>query len=545
MNLEMFDLNILTNETVEISKYLLLKDKTVKEIQIPNEINIDGKMYKITSIAKGAFKSAKFIEKVILNENISIINDLVFAQCKSLVDINFDNIITIGKEAFKKTGLIDVLLPKVTYISNMAFLECEKLKMINAPVVEGINIRAFEGCISLEKYNFSTKLNYYSKELFKGCTKIKKITIPSNISFIYSGVFFGCKGLESVVIEEGLFSIEIFSVFVNCENLSTINIPNSLKKIDFRIFSGCSSLTNITVLDSHTTFKTIDGNLYSKNGKTFLYFTKKDIEFFEIPNGVETVAPNSFCSAINLEELVIPNSVLSFGSAYLSTNTFTSCVKLKKITLPESMESAKSEMFFHCKSIKELVVPSTISDKVINWFLSNQNIQQVKTITRYEALKYTKAFEFIVDCLLPKSYIDTRNHFIQLLVDGKILEFIEEYLFCSAHTAMIPVIVDAWSSVDFVIEAQGLLDGFGLPYPKKFKSTDYYKEMILDFDKHCKKNGYNVVVLSQFAIESDDYRVPFLIVDSTCVTELSETIKNVFKNKLKISINSDLNKISM
>ena len=68
------------------------------------EFTGDGIKYKVTKIAKNAFKNNRKIKEVIIGKNISSIGKRAFANCKKLklVNIKSKKIVRIGKKAFYK-----------------------------------------------------------------------------------------------------------------------------------------------------------------------------------------------------------------------------------------------------------------------------------------------------------------------------------------------------------------------------------------------------------------------------------------------------------
>ncbi|MBQ3041810.1 MAG: leucine-rich repeat domain-containing protein, partial [Clostridia bacterium] len=72
---------------------------------------------------------------------------------------------------------------------------------------------------------------------------------------------------------------------------------------------------------------TIDGNLYSKDGKTLiLYLPGKTDTSFVIPSGVTKISSSAFENCTSLSSVTIPSSVTSIGFA-----AFNGCTNLSSV----------------------------------------------------------------------------------------------------------------------------------------------------------------------------------------------------------------------
>ena len=72
-------------------------------ITVPNVVNIDGINYKVTSIAKNAFKNNKKVKKITIGSNVAQISANAFNGCRNLktITVKSKTIKSVGKNAFK------------------------------------------------------------------------------------------------------------------------------------------------------------------------------------------------------------------------------------------------------------------------------------------------------------------------------------------------------------------------------------------------------------------------------------------------------------
>lgn len=75
-----------------------MKQKSSKSFNIPGSVSINGKTYRVTSIAASAFKNSKKLAKVTVGPSVTTIGKQAFAGCKKLKHI------TVKAKALKKVG---------------------------------------------------------------------------------------------------------------------------------------------------------------------------------------------------------------------------------------------------------------------------------------------------------------------------------------------------------------------------------------------------------------------------------------------------------
>ena len=102
-----------SNKSAPEVEYIKTKNKNSKSISIPSNIQLDGITYKVTSIAKNAFKNNKKLTKVTIGKNVTKIGSKAFYGCKKLktIKINSKKLKAVGKNAIKgihKKAKIDV-----------------------------------------------------------------------------------------------------------------------------------------------------------------------------------------------------------------------------------------------------------------------------------------------------------------------------------------------------------------------------------------------------------------------------------------------------
>lgn len=184
-------------------------------------------------------------------------------------------------------------------------------------------------------------------------------------------------------------------------NVERISIPSSVININPDILN-LWSLKHIEVACDNPNYKSIDGNLYSKDGTTLIkYASLKKQASFNVPEHVKTIGEYAFYYDGDLVEIKIPNSVSYIGEyafaycdslftinipegidiiregtfsnsgivsielpdtiKYIEYSAFGWCRRLKNIIIPKGVEKIYDYTFYNCNSLTSVVIPDTVT----------------------------------------------------------------------------------------------------------------------------------------------------------------------------------------
>ena len=319
---------------VDVDSSAFSADKgTIQEIQITSGMNAAS----IFSSHKASIRKAS----VMLSEHE---DDIDFHGFSALESITLpDGIISIGQSAFSGcSGLGSIAIPEgVTAIGSYAFRNS-----------------------GIESIKLPSTLESLGENAFELCSRLKSIEIPNGITAISNNTFAGCSGLVSVVLPDEVTSIGEYA-FDECEKLSSINFPSTLKAIGNRAFEHCMSLKTvdlpdgITELGEYIFFESGIESFRMPENWTVLpggIFTGclelTDIEFNSIVNKIDYYA---LCDT-GLRELVIPETVESFGGFSLAFNDY-----LERIELPDNLVSLGTYICYYNHALKEITIPAGVT----------------------------------------------------------------------------------------------------------------------------------------------------------------------------------------
>ena len=114
--------------------------------------------------------------------------------------------------------------------------------------------------------------------------------------------------------------------------------------------------TEVTEEDLKNAVEDEFGVKYSKDWKRLLEANIGSDGVYSIRKGVKVIAKNAFLYCLCLDNINIPNSVISIGS-----NAFKGCWSLKSINIPESVTCIEDYAFAYCNSLKSINMSESVT----------------------------------------------------------------------------------------------------------------------------------------------------------------------------------------
>ena len=190
--------------------------------------------------------------------------------------------------------------------------------------------------------------------------------------------------ITSIVIPDSIELIDAFA-FNICSNLTELNIPASVISINVEAIVSCSALERINVAEANPAYKSIDGVVYTKDGKTLVKYPmgKKD-EVFSIPAGVMNIERNAFANTVNLKKVILPE-----GMTKVDVLAFNACASVEEIVLPSTIQEVLGQAFYRCTSLKTINLPEGLLVIHSSAFDSCSSLQEVHLPSTLVALGST------------------------------------------------------------------------------------------------------------------------------------------------------------
>ncbi|MBO5789969.1 MAG: leucine-rich repeat protein, partial [Clostridia bacterium] len=377
----------------------------------------------VTSIENYAFYACPNLTSVILPSSVTVIGELAFSSCESLSSVLLsENLTEIGGMAFFESplatrtynickyvgtqsnpyfALVDtagmaptyalhqdtkliasgamrlssvetITIPaSVLYIDSYAFYECYYLSSIfvesestafksidgNLYSKDGKALLRYAPAQATTAFTVPSGVEVIAPRAFAWCNPLISVTIPDSVTSIGDSAFTNCSSLASITFGRGVEIIGSYA-FWACESLLSVTLPAGVKSVGDSAFACCLGLVSFAVKEGNTAYKSIDGNLYTKDGKTLVqYAAGKTATAFAIPSGVEIISEHAFAWCDSLVSVTIPASVkeIDYGA-------FDLCESLTHVTFSSQADWWCGAFIDTPYELGDKISPSSLAD---------------------------------------------------------------------------------------------------------------------------------------------------------------------------------------
>lgn len=189
--------------------------------------------------------------------------------------------------------------------------------------------KATKTVMNIPGYIDGHKIEVIAAEFTRGCIGVSKVTIPNTVTEIRRGAFVYTKRIQS------------------------ISISSSVNKIADDVFSGNNCL-KFTVDSNNKYFQAINGDLYSKDGKTLVSATGSSMT--KIPSFVEVIGGDAFCGNNHIVDITIPATVKKISYA-----AFASCKNLRNVIIEGNGLTTVESRAFQSTKLISFNIPASVT----------------------------------------------------------------------------------------------------------------------------------------------------------------------------------------
>lgn len=303
-----------------------------------------------------------------LPESIENIGEGAFYDCAITINELPSNLVTINKDAFYGSTLADTLTvpPSVEVASGLNGTR----KLILAEGRTAMDDRLLNGVTSIEELILPKTLKIISGEnVFKSCKNVKELSLPNSIESVsvdrienwisYEGAFTKCP-IKKIIFEDG-WEVIPYKIFNNNRDLEEVVIPDSVTKIGSYAFQW----TNIKNVRLPKNIRSIGsyafqfcGNIETLTIPAYTELECSDGAFAEAK--VKTLELGDGISGSAFEGSGIETVYFEEGRTVIPSSAFQGCKTLKNVVMPSTLEEIGSYVFFDCENIETINIPQGV-----------------------------------------------------------------------------------------------------------------------------------------------------------------------------------------
>ncbi len=294
-----------------------------------------------------AFSNCAPLEKVVLPDSVTTIQDEAFIHCLALREINLPNSLTSlgGNAFFNCRSLQQITLPdQLTRIRAYTFMQCVEMTSVSIPAsLREIDGGAFQSCEALTDVYIMMDENTWNNEVTVGgqndylLAATPHFLAPSILesgncgadgsdaryqlysdgTLIITGTgnirneaFRGRADIEEILIHNSITGVGDYA-FDQCSNLKRVILPATMQTISGESFYHCPSLIRF-FMGGESEYLTVDpgGRLYNKDMTVLIKCpAASGTTKFAIPDTVTTILPGAFLGCSTLEEFSLPGTL--------------------------------------------------------------------------------------------------------------------------------------------------------------------------------------------------------------------------------------------
>ncbi|MBR3681552.1 MAG: leucine-rich repeat protein [Clostridia bacterium] len=295
-----------------------------------------------------AFSGCKSLKVLNLPATVEVISSLdPFVSCTSLEQINVYAVTEVGNPRY--SSLDGVLFENAADGKILIKMPAGR---VGGYVIPAETSEIFEGAFmgsALNSVTVSRGVRKIGNDAFANALALRTLLFETadNAAELVIGkrAFSGCTALTDILLPAHLTSIELSKYCVNEKGEFT-------QSLDYA-FVGCTSLDTLTVAAGSSTYRVIDGMLYSADGSQLIYCPTAREGALSITLGTQSVAAGAFVGCDGLTEIIIPNTV-----TYIGEYAFGGISAQRVTFLGNGFSSVTvgDRAFAYCTELSELVI---------------------------------------------------------------------------------------------------------------------------------------------------------------------------------------------
>ena len=240
------------------------------------------------------------------------------------------------------------LVNNYTVTGIKCFGQFSDMELISLPKsLRTIDTECFFNCYSLFELELPENLETIGPDAFRGCLKIKKVEIPASVTSLGYAAFGECESLADIKVAEGnpkYYVDESSGLLIDKVNKTALRLKSNV--------ANCTIPSSVDTIGRYC-------------------FSKTDLEYVTIPEGIKDISSNAFYSCPRLYGISFPRSLEN-----LEATCFGWCTNLSMVRLPEGLKNIKTYAFYLCP-ISTINIPSSVDSILDRAFGDNDSLKTV------------------------------------------------------------------------------------------------------------------------------------------------------------------------
>lgn len=378
----------------------LIGGNPIGNFVVPNNVQINGRLCKVTAIGKEAFRDNTDITSLTIPTAITNIGDMAFRGCANLREItmedNAEYNLSFGNNVFEDCNIEKAYVGRD--VTNTPLREMKSLKTVNIgsgvttlndfelfatgvktisipSQVEIIGKGALGNCLSLlgvevnknnSKYKSENGVLYNKEKTEILCYPAKKddakFICPASIVTILPYAFYGVENLTEIIFQTSLNNIYEKAFLGN--NLKSVTIVNgTIPSCEENSFEG-DMLSNATIYVPKGFVSEYRGAKGWNVFNSFMELSDDAGGFTYSINGSSTTITGGEVSGC----IIVPNSIslgeIALDVTAIDDGAFKNNTSITDVIIPSSVKRIGEESFWGCSSLESLTVKDSETELI-------------------------------------------------------------------------------------------------------------------------------------------------------------------------------------
>ena len=268
-----------------------------------------------------------------------------------------ENSTAIHKDAFSKSKIRSLFIPKNVYEIDEDFHSCDHLERIDVDP-DNLDYSSDDGIL----YN-----KHKAALIFCPRKRTADVTLNKNTLRICEGAFKGCSAIKKVDLNHT--PIIERNAFAGCTELEEILSSDSLQHVGTEAFRDTKWLH----LQRKNNPLVIAGSILIDGTEA----GKETGGVVTVPKHITEIAPYAFSNNRFIKKVVFPKSIDGIGIT-INNMAFQYCTNLEEIDILHSkLERIETGAFYHCESLKKVDLPSSVKSINRTSFLAANSLEEI------------------------------------------------------------------------------------------------------------------------------------------------------------------------